>query len=490
MSRDGLAGLSSSLSRCQPDLYSNIYTVRKHPDLKPNAVSSTPSLPKDTLQVSQEQLKKDALKRLRHTSKYVIFQSGFMRIGKYVFLAVTLPFYLTVYRIPKWLLVEGIPFILTVCTTTVQKVVERLKQRIEIIIQKMSRVLHQIQTVLRVLIQPIIRVALEIRNAIQRMRQSIFNAFKRIRKEKKSDKASLTLAKRLGNIFKATQQQFVRAKQWVINQAISLWNPIQQKLAKLSPQKLLAKGNNLALRLKEKPIFRQLLSKFHTAKHIAGKGTNWVFDKFTTWCQKGFTWIGQKVKAKYKQAISPILKRIQNKVKSFWLQLRDFLGNKRRQILDWLEKKQSNLKELNAEKVLTYLSAKLSFLRIPNSIKHLIASLFWSRPVKDALNLILKSVYSLFSFFSKGVNSFFHIIDVAFNFVSKALNHLIVFVSSFFKKGFAYLMNGFAFFGKFSRKLFYSLALFIVMAGILTVWGVQLLAQVSQDLIFLRMKKA
>ena len=83
---------SDSLSRCDPSLYSNIYDVRKHPDVK-HTVKATATQPthRDTIEISRDKLKEEALNRVRHTSRFVIAQHGFMRVGRYLFLAVAFP---------------------------------------------------------------------------------------------------------------------------------------------------------------------------------------------------------------------------------------------------------------------------------------------------------------------------------------------------------------------------------------------------------------
>src|ERR1051325_11606615 len=97
---------SDSLSRCDPNLYSNIYDIRKHPDVKPSVSAVT--APKDTIEISREKLKTEALSHLRQPGKYLIAFNSFMRVGKYLFLAIAFPPYLMLYGLPKWIIIEGL----------------------------------------------------------------------------------------------------------------------------------------------------------------------------------------------------------------------------------------------------------------------------------------------------------------------------------------------------------------------------------------------
>jgi hypothetical protein len=130
---------SDSLSRCDPNQYSSIYDVRKRPDIKHEPVAATRPIHKDTIEISRDKLKEEALNRLRHTSKYMIAQNSFMRIGKYLFLAVALPPYFVIYGLPKWILVEGIPAIFSMSLWMWKKIQHRTQKQIEVANRKVSK---------------------------------------------------------------------------------------------------------------------------------------------------------------------------------------------------------------------------------------------------------------------------------------------------------------------------------------------------------------
>ena len=52
---------SDSLSKCDPGSYSNIYDARKRPDVKNHRVTPSASVQKDTIEISHDKLKKEAL---------------------------------------------------------------------------------------------------------------------------------------------------------------------------------------------------------------------------------------------------------------------------------------------------------------------------------------------------------------------------------------------------------------------------------------------
>ena len=84
---------SDSLSRCT-DQYDSMFKINNHPGVKPGAV-------KDTMAPSKtEELKKEAFERLT-SSKYLLLQQGFMKVGKFLFLSIALPPYLLLWGLSK-----------------------------------------------------------------------------------------------------------------------------------------------------------------------------------------------------------------------------------------------------------------------------------------------------------------------------------------------------------------------------------------------------
>ena len=83
---------NDSWSRCDPNSYAGLYDVSKL-KIRPSLEAVKPTIHKDILEINADKIKKEALDRLRHDSKYLILQNSFVRIGKYLFVAVAFPPY-------------------------------------------------------------------------------------------------------------------------------------------------------------------------------------------------------------------------------------------------------------------------------------------------------------------------------------------------------------------------------------------------------------
>jgi hypothetical protein len=160
--------LRDSIGRCDSNSY-NLYEVNKRPGTKPPSASITQPIHKDTLELTREQLQKEALNRLRHTSKYTIAQSGFMRIGKYLFVGVTFPPYLILYAIPKWVLVAALPSTFSFGLYMAQKSTHVILKKIERLVQKMQMMLQRLHNRARMLALPFARLSLDIQNALRQL---------------------------------------------------------------------------------------------------------------------------------------------------------------------------------------------------------------------------------------------------------------------------------------------------------------------------------
>lgn len=169
---------SDSLSRCNPDQYASMYDVRKRHDLKNKEITiATPSTKKDTLEISREQLKEEALSRLRHTSQYIIPQNSFMRVGKYLFLAIALPPCFLVYHLPKWILVEAIPALISVLTVVGEKIAKRLKREIATLTSHTSRVTHACQAFCDALMKRVVSFVLEMQQSFLKLKMGAMRLF-------------------------------------------------------------------------------------------------------------------------------------------------------------------------------------------------------------------------------------------------------------------------------------------------------------------------
>lgn len=101
-----------SLSRCQEDSYANLYDLHK-PSLRKEQSALLRAPSRDVLEISRAKLEQEALKSLRHHTDVTVAQHSFMRVGKYLFLAVALPPIFVLYKIPKWIVITALPLFFT-----------------------------------------------------------------------------------------------------------------------------------------------------------------------------------------------------------------------------------------------------------------------------------------------------------------------------------------------------------------------------------------
>jgi hypothetical protein len=481
--------IRDSLSRCESNLYSNIYQVGRHPEFKPEAVRSTQPIHKDTIQISRDKMKKDALERLDHTSKYSIVQHGFMRIGKVLFLAVVLPPYMAIYRIPKWVLVEAIPLMISFFSPFIEKVTHPVKKKVQVIIHKVAQVIQVIQRALKEVAQPIIRLVLELRAQLQSILPKAFSFINRIRGKDKDKKGNSALGSPLSRLFKRTQQGLISIRNWLSDQTLSLWSPIRQRLLKIKsgPQKILKKGSQLKSFLKDHPFSKQFIAKFKSSKQIAQQATDWVFDKLG-YGFKGINRIGDWVKNLYDRYVRPIISRLQSvmRLSSRKKSAEDAFNRKKKKILDWFHHKQERLQRLQAEHFFSYLYSKFSFLNSQGIIQTLIKKLLFNSLIENGLNQGLKGFSSLFSFLFKGVEGSIHSLEKGGHFFSHFFKNMSGWTIGFFQQTINILKNSANFTNRFARKAFYTSCVTVVMGGILTMWGFQLVKKISNRLISFR----
>jgi hypothetical protein len=240
---------SDHLSRCDQNLYSDLYHVGNR--RKPSKVEAV-HFPKDSIEISHEKLKADALNRLRHSTDSVIAQNSFMRIGKYLFLAIAFPPYIIIYGLPKWIVVEAIPAIFLMMTIGFNKTKRAVKKPADFLFQKALEVAQFMKEITQRLISPFIHMANGIRNSFRKMHQSVSFFMQKILKRTKDNLDSyktklkggrVNLRSRLAQILKKTShasQKFRKAllesSQW-LQQSLSLINLGKGVIQKFNRQK-------------------------------------------------------------------------------------------------------------------------------------------------------------------------------------------------------------------------------------------------------------
>lgn len=280
---------SDSMSRCDPSLYSNIYDVRKRSDIKHEPIYATQPTHKDTIEISRDKLKEEALSRLRHTSKYVIIQNSFARIGKYLFIAIAFPPYFILYGLPKWIIVEGLPAILSMYMWVWKKVQQKTKNRFDAGIHKVVQLTQFMQKMAQhVLIQPIIRVILEFRQRILRMRENIHQTFKQI--YEKSKKIFNLPGVKVSEGLKRLQIKLAQVRKSLQQQVETVATRVQESFQwiKQSPLLFLGWGQTQIQKFNEQAVSwrNSWKQRIQTSQQMAQRTTNWISKQYKQGLEK------------------------------------------------------------------------------------------------------------------------------------------------------------------------------------------------------------
>lgn len=170
---------SDSVSRY--DHQSDMYSLHSRPKSSKdtlNSVSETlnPSR-KDTIEISKEKLNEEALSKLGKKETYTVSQNSFMRIGKYLFLAVTLPPYIVIVGIPKWVMLQALPMIFSVLQGAGLKIAEAVTQPFMAVKTKMLQALHFFREATLVFIRPVLHIMFEVKKRFDSIRQKVTDFF-------------------------------------------------------------------------------------------------------------------------------------------------------------------------------------------------------------------------------------------------------------------------------------------------------------------------
>lgn len=465
-----------SLSKCDAHIYANPYQVGNHPELKP-AATARPSIPRDSLESTKDKLQKEALSRLRHTSKYVVMQQGIMRIGKFLFLTAALPLYLLVYRIPKWVLVEAMPALMTLFGQGLNKVWIPIQKRIEAFIHKIGHFMQRSQEFISGLIQPVINIFLEIRNAIYQMNRRALQFMNRLfsRNKKGETKSAFSLRA----IFNRAQEGIQRAAQWVAQQAAACLNPLRAGFIwlKQSSQALLPKEQTLnSVKAGWKAILKPFTSSYQNSRAIAKQATDWMTGQLS--------WCGQKAGQALRYAtqwIPPLWKKASSLIK----QGREFLGRHRKRAWHYIEAAQAKLKSITAKQVLTIISSKLKWL--PEPLRRFFNAIIHHWLTEGIVHGVLKGISFIFTCLAQGISLIGQGIKTISSVLAGIIQSIVRFTSPFSQA----CGKGLLFIGKCVTGALYHLIVWIVMMTILFSWGMESVVQTSAYLFSLiRSKRA
>jgi len=464
---------NDSLSKCDPNAYGALYDVSK-PKLKVAAEVAQPKIHKDTIEINSDKLKKEALERLRHDSKYLLFQNSFMRIGKYLFVAVAFPPYLLVYGLPKWILAQAVPVLMTLIVNFSEKVQDQVKKRTDTIVKKISQFAGFLQKTASSLIYPVVKTWKAFQQKIMRFRlrsQILFNDAR--------EKAKIIFKNPL-QAFKKTigslKNPLVKFNQWASTKGSRFGERIQEQLAsfKSGPENILpwmaTKFQHLkdyALRwpMKWKGNFQKSQRIAQTTSQLLAKGTEEI--------KKLLSLFTSPLKVMIKENIIPGLNKLGTKLKEFTSRARDGLDQRKKRMILALKHLEERIK-------------KTTFIQVYHSILSFISNLglpaLWEKVIKNFLTnsivqAILKGLFKVFSVASiLTMKSLQHGIEGT----SKLIQYILVgfeWLCSYPKKGLVIFFMGlgtaFEYMGKVFHKIFYLFLLFLIMTIITFVWGVR-----------------
>jgi hypothetical protein len=474
--------LRDSLTRCDSSQYSNLYEIRSHKDLK-QIRSSVGSTQKDSLEVYKEQLQKEALGRLRNTTKYLIVQNGFMRIGKYVFMGVVFPPYLLLYGVPKWVFMTALPSLISTTTQFIKKMSQVFKKRFEAVVNRINLAIEKTRRNLNVLIQPILRMALEIKNAIQRIRENIsklftkalasFSKFKFKRKESTSN----------AQFFEAAKDKLVKIRQSIIQPFLAFseiskkglkWLKTQSsENVKLFSTAILNKYGNFKMN------FASGLQSSRLSARVVTQKLKEAFASSIIHLKSRFNQLTHLNAKILKPIFNFVLKRFKKRAK----QALDFFNKHNQKFKRAIETALSRLKAISNQ---TYFKFSLDWL--PKSLREKLLNFLHHQTIQKILRFILRCLYLFSSILFKGVSCLFKALNICFNAISNLWSKAAKNSKNFYQLFSSYSLKTLKMTGKWNGAAIYHLLVVLIMTGILLKWGFQMAGEKTTRILLKRKK--
>lgn len=375
---------SDSLTRCDPGLYSNMYTINSHASFKPQTVAP---VKKDTLEISREKLKEEAIQKLHRPIKFVIAQQSFMRIGKYLFLAIAFPPYLAIVELPRWALSTAIPFILSTYAWLWSKVKKTVEPRLDTANHYMEHIRQFFGTMNRRLIPPVERLILHIRHTVQRMLQSAQFVKPKMLELRNQLKSILAIPRGyFRERLDLTRKKIAEIKAWSVEKGEKASELVQETLQRIkqSPQMFLGWGQMQIQNLNEKlaiwkPVWNKPLEK---SKNLT--------DKVIGWTLRHLKNEGAGLKKELSSFFNMLNKHLQpgwQMVKRINRKMSEFFQDKHKRALIFLQKKEKRLKEFSRERW-----EHLWISRLPSQWQSFLKRIF-NHPLTQKLFKQMKDAY-------------------------------------------------------------------------------------------------
>lgn len=455
--------LRDSLTRYSANEYSNICDVRTRPTYKPAAASPTQPINKDTLEISKEKLTQEALNRLRHVSKFVIVQNSFMRVGKFLFVAVAIPPFLLLYEIPKWTLMVALPQILSVCSVFFQKASKVAKSKTKIVTEYISKISLLIKKKLNVLLAPLVRVMMEIQELVRRVGHKVTRFLSQIHQRilRRQDQVKKSISK--------VRDGFNKINEWVQN-PIKAFNEMLGKLREL-PNHAFQMCLNF---FKSRESVKKLSQGIKLSQNLAENTVNWVSSKFinaklkaeqvTLHLKKFYQGIIRPIVEAVKNAIIAKWNPFQNKVKKRFLEARQFI-QKGTEFFEFLQKR-PHLPHFEFAWMPAFIRGKLQTWMKNEIVQAVIKGiiqfiLFVVVNILKGIDLILKTVHQVIAFIAKWIKPIAAIIKRSISWVLNKLTYSL------------------ALFGKLTKLVLYHLIVTLFMVGLVFIWGLRIAGETT-----------
>ncbi|MCE2984043.1 MAG: hypothetical protein LW832_10835 [Parachlamydia sp.] len=460
---------SDSLTRCDPGHYTNFYDPHKKVDMR---IDTTAAAGKDTLQVTGEKLKQEALNRLRHQSKLVIFQTGFMRIGKIMFLAVAFPPYFLIVGIPKWFLTQVLPSFVNVSSQLLEKILAKVQKKIQTLTQKIAKTFLALQQTVLKLLLPVIQFYSRAQQFFKKLRQTGGEFLKRMKPGLPKNRGAALK----NHLLKHARQLREMTKQWLITpfqlaaRLPVLFNEWMGRLPQLGSrqvQKAQVKFLNFKLNWNEK------IKMAHQFSHSFEK---WVGKQFKNLSRA--SGLALKPVKELCLAVLPSLKKLYQHFSNKYKNLKRNFEDKKNKFLALLIKAQ---KKLNGLPTNYFSNLLLHYSKKP------LLPLFLQKLLVSIANsaIVCNFLPHLYSYFKRCIALFLQLISKGIEFLSKGLTlfksykvqalHLALQAAHPLRKGSNFVTRGLQ---NGCHTFFLSIAMFIILLG----WGGELLAKITNHL--------
>jgi hypothetical protein len=460
---------SDSLSPCDPHLYSSMYDVRQRPDIKRQPLSEI-SAPKDTIEISKDQLKKEALNRLRHTTQYPVSHHGFMRIGKYLFLAIAFPPYLLIYGLPRWVVLEGIATFSSLFLWIGQKVhkpIDRVQQRI-------VHLFEFVKEASQALIRPVVLLTLEIRQQIRRMDYSIRPFVQRVRKKLREEVNRFRFECQKG--MKRVTRTLTQVKERIVYQLQKVSEKFQQGIQTIKQAPLLFLGwrQGLWQRLNERTVSvgQSWNKRFQISQQLSLRGTEWVVQHMRR-LQMSFMSTLKSVVSFYQQHLQPQWLQLKVHGKEKWKQTRDFFRQKHQKMQVFLEKQQEKIKQLSHGQWIDHLLARYRWMH-----HHAWFKRWLTHPLIRTIGEALMRVYFFLTIHPlRLLMQLGERMSHCFRYISEYLTHLKISCRSVGRQVQNHIQQLLTASRRVAWRSLYYFLVFITMFGIVLIWGIQSLRE-------------